>query len=798
MNRIVSVLLLLLALLIAAIPYPALATGGDPITLSYPVLDSTLNYYQTAFPSGLKYSPGWYGTFSYAPPAAQILLFDDDWSKDFGICIFSMKTGTVPHGEQGGTTLWSITQKQANSFIKSYSSDVALKPFDPEIQAVMPVEAYFTGVWAGEKLRQKWAYGSASNTGPPILTTRQKAYLADIADKPIKTVDLTKYDPDRFWVGGSGNWSDNTTHWSDVSGGAAGASLPTSADAVFFDLNSFTAPGQTVTVDATTYCLSMNWTGALNNPTFTGTSSIITFGSVIFIAGMTNSYSGTLFIESLGDSTFTAGTALACQVIILTGDVARGYTLQDNLDIGSKGLSLRKGYLTTNGYSISCNGIDAVTLAFTLTPSTSTINCSSWTVDSTLLTLVPNTSTINISGTGAFAGSSITTYNDIYLNGTAHTVSGTFSCATFALPPGTTQTITVTAGNKITCTTATLSGDATHAHTIQSGTAGTLASIWATNKTDAYVAYTDMLRNYNGVIVVNCSGSGGGTFAGAGGTFTSMTVEGAGAYDLIITGDNTFNVLSVDATAANKGITLTGTTQTVTNLQSGTVSTNNVTITGGNLIKANTIDEVLDYMIIVSNNATPLNTWYAGGMSINGGGNTGWNFPFTVTTLPATNIVAGSGGVTTGSFNGQLADRGGIASANVSFQYGKSLAYGSSTTIQVMTATGNYTAAIPTNLEQGALYHYQAIAVNTDGTVYGSDITFIVPFTILTDYPVFATIATLIPAVLFLIIIFAGLYLMFTGLGFREKVAGLTFLIFALSLFSVLFNAIVSIMAGLY
>ena len=41
----------------------------------------------------------------------------------------------------------------------------------------------------------------------------------------------------RYWVGGAGNWS-STTKWSTSSGGASGASVPTSVDDVIFDANS--------------------------------------------------------------------------------------------------------------------------------------------------------------------------------------------------------------------------------------------------------------------------------------------------------------------------------------------------------------------------------------------------------------------------------------------------------------------------------------------------------------------------------------------------------------------------------
>lgn len=49
----------------------------------------------------------------------------------------------------------------------------------------------------------------------------------------------------RYWVGGTGNWSDDTNHWAASSGGLPIlGDLPTSSDDVFFDANSFSAGGQ--------------------------------------------------------------------------------------------------------------------------------------------------------------------------------------------------------------------------------------------------------------------------------------------------------------------------------------------------------------------------------------------------------------------------------------------------------------------------------------------------------------------------------------------------------------------------
>ena len=46
--------------------------------------------------------------------------------------------------------------------------------------------------------------------------------------------------PDRYWVGGTGNWND-TAHWSTTSGGAGGATVPADGDTVIIDNNSATA-----------------------------------------------------------------------------------------------------------------------------------------------------------------------------------------------------------------------------------------------------------------------------------------------------------------------------------------------------------------------------------------------------------------------------------------------------------------------------------------------------------------------------------------------------------------------------
>lgn len=70
---------------------------------------------------------------------------------------------------------------------------------------------------------------------------------------------------DRYWVGNGGSYED-TAHWSASSGGAGGASVPGFTDNAFFDANSFTLAGQTVTQGVNENVLTMSWAGVLHAP----------------------------------------------------------------------------------------------------------------------------------------------------------------------------------------------------------------------------------------------------------------------------------------------------------------------------------------------------------------------------------------------------------------------------------------------------------------------------------------------------------------------------------------------------
>ncbi len=416
--------------------------------------------------------------------------------------------------------------------------------------------------------------------------------------------------------------------WSAASGGNGGASVPTSADTANFDANSFTAASQTVTVNAAFSCLNMDWTGATNTPKLTMTSGVnLTYsGNITFIAAMTTSTtaSGHLLPASGVSVTIrTNGLAVGLRMSFI--QATSTVTLLDNLNnTNNNVIEVSAGALDTGGFTLTSSAGITISGAGvkTLTMGASTVNTPAWTYSGTNLTLTANTSTINVSGTGAFAGGTPTgSYNNINLNGTAHTISGTFTCINLTRT-GTAASCTVTFNSDFTCTgTLTLNGNAADKRLSILGTASRLLCLaFAGNHCDSTA---------NIPIVITNAGAGGTTFAGNGQTYPAVTQTGAGNYALTISGNNTFNVLTVNASSAAKTVTLTpASVQTIRNLQIPNHGKNIVTInTGGAAatIQGNVGIFEGSYLSLTNVVATNKYTYYAAN-STDGGGNTNWIF----------------------------------------------------------------------------------------------------------------------------------------------------------------------------
>jgi hypothetical protein len=92
--------------------------------------------------------------------------------------------------------------------------------------------------------------------------------------------------------------------------------------------------------------------------------------------------------------------------------------------------------------------------------------------------------------------------------------------------------------------------------------------------------------------------------------------------------------------------------------------------------------------------------------------------PPVVTTNPATNVARSSA-----TLNGTIDPHG--LSSTVSFQYGRTTSYGSTTANQIKTGnTYQNVSANISGLTANATYHFRIKATNSSGTRYGSDRTF--------------------------------------------------------------------------
>lgn len=172
----------------------------------------------------------------------------------------------------------------------------------------------------------------------------------------------------RYWIGGSGTWAESA-HWSDTSGGTGGLPIPTSADDVFFDANSFTATGQYMNIASSASCRTMDWTGALYSPAFTLNQALSVFGHLIFTQNMTLTGPGgrVITLAATGGTwnITTNGMIVGVSLTIGTGTTGTPtWNLTDHLTldwVNNKNLSHVLGRLFTNGFNVICSTYSTAT-----------------------------------------------------------------------------------------------------------------------------------------------------------------------------------------------------------------------------------------------------------------------------------------------------------------------------------------------------------------------------------------------------------------------------------------------------
>lgn len=211
---------------------------------------------------------------------------------------------------------------------------------------------------------------------------------------------------DRYWVGGTGTWGTTTTNWSASSGGASGASAPTSADDVYFDGNSNVGTGNfTVTISGAVNCASITISGLDGVLTLSGsgTQSMNIYGNVSYQASNITQ-SGSFNVNLRGTGTHTldfGGRTISGGVNIFAGT----YTLTSAfVGGGSTRFDVVGGAFDTGNYNMTVNYFEMTgtgTKSATLGSSTITLAATSPRIDinPTGTTLTPGTSTFSLTGT---------------------------------------------------------------------------------------------------------------------------------------------------------------------------------------------------------------------------------------------------------------------------------------------------------------------------------------------------------------------------------------------------------------
>lgn len=164
-----------------------------------------------------------------------------------------------------------------------------------------------------------------------------------------------------YWVGGTGYWGDAANHWATSSGGTTfWTQAPSSADSVVFDNNSFSAPGDTVYVAATTInCKDMDWRG-LTNATFmprfhsnASASTLRIYGSLWLSNTMVFGSLQDIEFLSLGAAEFETGGNTFRGDLLFNSSTGI-WSLQDDLtNLVNSEFELRRGSFSTNGNDMS-------------------------------------------------------------------------------------------------------------------------------------------------------------------------------------------------------------------------------------------------------------------------------------------------------------------------------------------------------------------------------------------------------------------------------------------------------------
>lgn len=337
----------------------------------------------------------------------------------------------------------------------------------------------------------------------------------------------------RFWVGGTGTWdASTTTHWSATTGGAGGASVPTTTDDVFVDANSGVG---TITLSVGPEIGSIDFTG------YTGTFAGANFafginktpnGNVTLAAGMTISGTGVLYHTNVVGTITCNGKSLAALTIgVATGGTGAVTFADANTVTGT--VTLVAGTLNTNGKACTWGVFSSSnTNTRTITMGASAISVSgvfptvAWdTVTPTGLTITANTAVITLTGSQSRMQTGAKNYNGTSLVFSGFTVAatlannGTFANISFIGPANKVASLQFSGGTTTITGTLTITGQSLtnrlffNGNGVAGNTVTISAGIVAISNTDfSDVAGSGAAAPFTGTSLGDAQGNSGITF----------------------------------------------------------------------------------------------------------------------------------------------------------------------------------------------------------------------------------------------------------------------------------------------
>lgn len=392
----------------------------------------------------------------------------------------------------------------------------------------------------------------------------------------------------RFWVtGGTGNWN-STTNWSATTGGASGASVPSTADTAAFDASSgsgtvtldispdiqtLTMTGFTGTLAFGTNTISLNSTGTI----FTGATTMTVTGTPQIICTDATATTRTITTTAVTEANsisfrITGGTG---SLVFTGGNVYRDLDFTDGTNPTGFAGTLNNSANTIYGNlkvstGMAKNGGNGI-YTFAATSGTKTITMGAVVFDNPFtFNGVGGTFQLQDALTSGSSRSTTLTTGTLDLNNFTMTV-GTFSSnasTTRTLAFGTGK-IVITGNNGTVCTTSTGTGltitGSKRVELAYSGSAGTriitgvqtASTIEGTNLLDYFV-----IAGSDTVTFTNSRSYGTIDFANAGtSTFTGITTNNtSNIYGNLIfkagmTTTSGANIVSMLATSGTKTIT---------------------------------------------------------------------------------------------------------------------------------------------------------------------------------------------------------------------------------------------------